>query len=167
MGALQVVPDPPELPGLTSREDLEKATLPSKWYEKKDNVNVTESAASTAEKIKGTRKYVCSLCKFTGRIETVLGHIEKEHKNKPPQKCNSCNYKTYSSKCMTEHKKHCAKDKNSQAYECDQCSYKTWKSWNFKRHQKSHTQKRTYECHLCHMKYKLKQGLRRHEKKVH
>ena len=163
-----------ELPGLTTKEDLSGATLPSKWYRKEPTVNATATAGkktvkatATAVKMKGTRKYNCSLCHVTGRKETVLAHIEKEHEQNPPQKCDGCGYKTYSAKCMAEHTKHCTKDANGTGYECDKCNYKTWKCWNLRRHLQSHTQEKAYQCQICHQKYKLKQGLRRHEKKVH
>ena len=162
---MQKVAHPPEIPGLTRRGTLKETKVPMQWFQPKENVTAVSKVFPLKDAC--SNRYTCPECSFTGKKHTVQGHINREHENKPPLECGTCNYTTYNRACMLEHEKYCIMSENTMPHSCPKCAFVSYKKWTITRHIRTHTTKKLFSCLICGQDYKHKQGLRRHEKSMH
>lgn len=180
MQSLPNIPPPPDIPGLTPIDAIRNATLPLNWFvnEQKNvdsdkkgskvqsNAPLAKDATAVPVKMFGYKdRYQCSMCEVTASMYTVKAHISRDHLHLPPQQCTGCSYKTFNTACFAAHIKACQLIESGQPYKCSHCPFVTAKSWTLKRHMISHSKDQAFQCTHCHKSYKLKQNLRRHEKK--
>lgn len=180
MKCLLQVASPPNIPGLVSKEELQRSQLPVSWFtatpasEEADQKKSPLPNHLTTDEMEelpipnprklSLNKYACPRtdCEFQGSINTVRSHFRKDHLQLGPQKCSTCQYQSFNVQCFQEHVKKCCTAGSK--LKCDLCSFTTCKPWTLKRHMSCHSSSKDFQCKECLRKFKQKQGLRRHER---
>lgn len=157
---------------------------------------VIESRTHTPNKIKvpenrntveDTSVWICPLCSVKIKQKQNIGRHKnlncagvKPMKIKPPKaqtpplfKCNHCTATYTLKKSLTVHMKqlhlaqYCVENKKS-LIQCPKCDFKTIAEKYLKQHEsKFHLVMEAFSCDICDKKYKTKDSLRVHMKKIH
>ena len=115
------------------------------------------------------KKYVCDLCGNAFIKQKELENHSKIHTNNEDseEKCEHCEYKTWSKLYMTRHKLTHFPEKRDLKFQCHSCDYKTWSRKKLTRHMNVHITLELVKCNLCPKIYKHKEYLRVHQQISH
>ena len=160
---LQMFPDPPEIPNLSSVPQLLQALPPKEMFHTKENrANVQslyDHQVATRTQNCTTKHFVCLQCPCWKMTKSAIeGHVKRVHLQLQPEKC-TCGYETFNTQCFRHHEKNCGK-----FVFCEMCGFKTICKWRLSRHQIRHKPNQNVSCGSCGKIFKYRSNMLRHKR---
>jgi len=123
-----------------------------------------EVAMDAAAQQNGSGVFLCSVCSFTSRSESLMTRHERiVHLKKKIFRCSRCSYVTNLKSRFTKHVKY----HTMPLIKCGQCDFKTAYKWNLDRHHRNHGGPGSFHCTICNFAADIKQSLTVHEMNHH